>query len=1224
MSTSRGFGKINAQVKEKLRLRKNLREIQRVTKRNKVASQERKQFEETHPAPEGFEPRHWHEWTQESAVDPEIVTLNVRSLSGNTPYDYLCYSDKLPRLNTGALNSFWMRRYAHTYGGGWWASGVNLLNEQDSQWGCFKSDQKYTDSEGQTVKYEHPAKVATELFALKIPHRIWQLISRRYDVALPEGYQDLPHSAFWKWVTDHPQIPIVLTEGCKKAASVLSCGYVCIALPGIWNGIRQPRDEGGNLDGMASLIPQLQIFAQAGRRVYFAFDQDSRRNTVRSVNKALAKTAKLFLVQGCEVKIVAWHPVMGKGIDDLLVTLGREKFDELYCHALTFDEWATRQLRQLTYSPDMTINQRYIGEILPPNDAQLICVKSAKGTGKTEWFRWLTALQVASGERKTLLTTHRIQLSTQTANRLGIPYITEVKSLDQGDLFGYALCVDSMHAKSQAAFNPNNWKGAWLIFDEIQQVIWHLLSSSTCKKNRVVIIKTLRELLRTVIASGGKIVVADADLNDIAVDFIEGLLGFSLKRFILVNEYKFDEPWTVYKFGGKNPKVMITELEKRLQSGERALLCVSAQKKKSRWGSQNLDDYFRRKYPDLKILCIDSETVQNPQHQAFGCTERLNEVVVDYDLVIASPTIETGLSIDVQHFDGVWGIFQGIQSCDGTRQHLSRVRPPVPRYVWIKSTGIGFVGNKSTTPAGLVASQKQLDKANRAKLVEAGIEEMPEGTFSQICLESWAKLGAVINMGMWRYEKTILADLKEEGHNIVDWTEQNSVDVDSVISPDAVEKEITKNRDELYLKYREDVTAANSLTDSEYEKLNKQQQRKTDELLQLRKGQIERKYLVPATPELVQKDDDRWGSKLRLHYFWQQGREHLQFKDNQSMEKAIAHGQGDYFIVDSNRSLMQLKVGLLDYLGIARLYEDTGFHNSHPVVIDILEKIRSAARHIQTVVNLDLSKISKDTKRSIEALQMILHLLGHKMTCYSRTGKRGAETRYYSSPAPAFKRDEETGKLLLTEDGLPIPELDGREEVFQAWLERDAELQRKAEEQKALAVAEEARIKAALTRQKAEEEARAAEAQTTAQTAVETVGFTPETLAEVLTDTVTTREMYQDIIACNDSSLIDAALLLVGSEVRDRLNSFTVENSKHEVESPTILVDEEIRRTSPLCDLAQLPLPELWTRRLSRAVLMTQETARAIYTRLPQQILNEVWERLSYGVQSHYAELFAA
>ena len=68
--------------------------------------------------PEHIEARHWSEW-HDSAVDPDIIRLNVRSMGGSSPYDYLCYSSLLPRTNTGRLATWVLRRYTHTERGGW-------------------------------------------------------------------------------------------------------------------------------------------------------------------------------------------------------------------------------------------------------------------------------------------------------------------------------------------------------------------------------------------------------------------------------------------------------------------------------------------------------------------------------------------------------------------------------------------------------------------------------------------------------------------------------------------------------------------------------------------------------------------------------------------------------------------------------------------------------------------------------------------------------------------------------------------------------------------------------------------------------------------------------------------------------------------------------------------------------------------------------------------------
>lgn len=47
---------------------------------------------------------HVQEW-QQSCVDPELIQLNVISLEGDRPLDYLLYSEALPRRNDGRLGT---------------------------------------------------------------------------------------------------------------------------------------------------------------------------------------------------------------------------------------------------------------------------------------------------------------------------------------------------------------------------------------------------------------------------------------------------------------------------------------------------------------------------------------------------------------------------------------------------------------------------------------------------------------------------------------------------------------------------------------------------------------------------------------------------------------------------------------------------------------------------------------------------------------------------------------------------------------------------------------------------------------------------------------------------------------------------------------------------------------------------------------------------------------
>ncbi|MEO1185631.1 MAG: DUF3854 domain-containing protein, partial [Cyanobacteria bacterium J06636_27] len=350
-------------------------------------------------------PKHEQE-LKESCILDEIIDLNFSSLEGQTPLNYLLISPGFKRSNTGRVQGNVLQRYAHCESGGWWCSGVDVTTGKDSEWGCFKPDEpRINEEKGKPIKYEHPPKVPTEIFALRIPVATWQQISKRFNVPLPDNYHEVKENPwlFWKWVIDNSKIPLIITEGAKKAACILSQGFVAIALPGIFGGYRTPKNEYGDVTGKSYLIPQTEVFATKGREIYFCFDQDEKEKTIRNVNTAISKTAKLFIQYGCKIFVITWGEEIldkeRKGIDDLLYAYHKVykwaggkvdsafspevKMEKLFKDALDFLTWEGLQHKKLTYPVDLELNQRYLGKLKIPHDAQFIVIKSPKGTGKT-------------------------------------------------------------------------------------------------------------------------------------------------------------------------------------------------------------------------------------------------------------------------------------------------------------------------------------------------------------------------------------------------------------------------------------------------------------------------------------------------------------------------------------------------------------------------------------------------------------------------------------------------------------------------------------------------------------------------------------------------------------------------------------------------------------------------------------------------------------------------
>jgi conjugative relaxase-like TrwC/TraI family protein len=211
-------------------------------------------------APERLDEQHWQELVQDSAIHPEIAIRNFKSLHQtreweHEAWEYLMYSDKLSRTNTGRLSSGFMSKYAHIESGGWWCdAGVNPKSFADLQagdkpdrklWGCYKPNnpREKADKPGKFIKYEHPPKTELSIFLLDVPDEIAERIYEKAGVKPTESDRA---SGFWYCVCQH-NLPVTITEGAKKAASLLSQGHAAIGLPGIYAGYRS-LDEFGEPD----------------------------------------------------------------------------------------------------------------------------------------------------------------------------------------------------------------------------------------------------------------------------------------------------------------------------------------------------------------------------------------------------------------------------------------------------------------------------------------------------------------------------------------------------------------------------------------------------------------------------------------------------------------------------------------------------------------------------------------------------------------------------------------------------------------------------------------------------------------------------------------------------------------------------------------------------------------------------------------------------------------
>lgn len=138
-----------------------------------------------------------------------------------------------------------------------------------------------------------------------------------------------PPFADWRNITTTPGVPLIITEGEKKAATATKMGVPCVGLGGVWSF----RSKTINV----RLLPELGSVSWENRDVYIVYDSDAVRNT--QVCQAESALAEELTRQGALVKVVRLPDKDDgdkMGLDDYLVEFGAEALITLCTEAELF------------------------------------------------------------------------------------------------------------------------------------------------------------------------------------------------------------------------------------------------------------------------------------------------------------------------------------------------------------------------------------------------------------------------------------------------------------------------------------------------------------------------------------------------------------------------------------------------------------------------------------------------------------------------------------------------------------------------------------------------------------------------------------------------------------------------------------------------------------------------------------------------------------------------
>jgi Domain of unknown function (DUF3854) len=693
---------------------------------------------------------------EKSGVDPGIYRLDFEPASGRAVYDHLC-RDTDPTTNSSSGSAQAKRNYAKCESAiGWICNG--RFRQLDGPPLAY-------DKKGRPRKYFQPAGKTLELFFPRVTVPIWELVARKAGLPMPEfPVVGLNGEAleFWDWVKT-TNCQVILTEGEKKAAALISRGYAAIGLPGISTGYRVTekgewitKQDGTQYQKAIAreLRSSLQEFDTPGREIVILFDYRAGDYSQSQEFKAATTTAKLF--KSAIVKI-AQLPGPDKGADDFVVAGGN--IDAVISEASqqTSDDWQLKKWQRFRgFNPDIKINSKYF-DAPAPESGKITAVRSGLGTGKTHWIGEKIAsdtrgLQINLGYRNSLL--------LQQCQKFGSYHFDEhhgwqhIKDPDAR----LSLCVDSLLKLPIEMFEAavENLHSLTIIIDEPVSVLKHLIMSRTLLGKRCEIL----ERLEIVCKLADRIVLTDGNLSNLVVDYFAEISGKPVTRI-------------ENGFTGESPPIFF----------------VDAGKKSKKWLSAEI---LKSPCPAIATDSLrDAEAFARQLNESHGPgvlltsktapTEDMKELLKDPDAwikkykpawIVFTPTAESGIDISIRdYFSDMFCWFVGVVGVDECVQMSRRVRHPERIIILSPERGLASRSAGGIFEADIIKALAELGDTEARLLVgdESQLQKVREDLAAQIVNPHtilWAKLQAKAELERSHLREYLLKAFEAGGYSV--------------------------------------------------------------------------------------------------------------------------------------------------------------------------------------------------------------------------------------------------------------------------------------------------------------------------------------------------------------------------------------------------------------------------------------------------------------------------
>lgn len=275
----------------------------------------------------------------------------------------------------------------------------------------------------------------------------------------------------------------------------------------------------------------------------------------------------------------------------------------------------------------------------------VILVRAPMGSGKTKkiglaFSQFAQYSNSVGGDARFVAIVHRVTLVSALVKVLGLTHYRDgrhpITKENAVEVTALGVCVPSINRASLRVIMENC---KYLLIDEIAQVLT-FLESRICfeeegESSRQAVYAALQSLVRNATC----VIGMDAGVNDRVVKFIEQCRPAG-ERIRIYDMAQGDEKLSAkYGFGAKAVDMFYEEANRRLNAGEKPWIGCDSRKQ-----ATELHEVLSDLHPEKRFLLITRDTTDRNEQRAFLADA--NKVSREYDCVIHSPSISSGLSIE--------------------------------------------------------------------------------------------------------------------------------------------------------------------------------------------------------------------------------------------------------------------------------------------------------------------------------------------------------------------------------------------------------------------------------------------------------------------------------------------------------------------------------------------------------------------------------------------------